>query len=292
MSLLDALTGIDTLNLIALGAVVFIGLPHGALDGALAAHLGWMDSKKKAAFFLTGYIAMAALVVGLWFIAPVLIFIVFLAISMFHFGKGDISSADKQFTSIESVARGGLVIAGISQFHATEADSIFQVLVGLDTELVWLFLDAALAVTIVCCGMTMITKKGQERGKFFGEITGLTLVFGILPPLVGFSIYFCLIHSIRHFASMRAMLSDTITKLQITKTTILFSAISWAAGLIILAQQSNNIGVEPALLQVIFIGLAALTVPHMILIDGYTEYQKSRSRADFNRRTLRFQHSS
>jgi len=282
MSLLDALAGIDTLNLIALGAVVFIGLPHGALDGALAAHFGWMESKKKAALFLLGYVAMAALVVGFWFIAPAISFIIFLAISMFHFGKGDVSSADKQFTSIESLARGGLVIAGISQFHTTDTDSIFQALVGVDTELVWLFLDAALAVTIVCCGMTMVTKKGQERGKFFGEIAGLTLIFGILPPLVGFSIYFCLIHSMRHFATMRAMLTDTISKLQITRFTVLFSAMCWAVGLILLAQQSNNIGIEPALLQVIFIGLAALTVPHMILIDGYTEYQKSRFKAEFS----------
>ena len=44
MSLVDALAGIDTLNLIALGAVVFIGLPHGAMDGALAALFGWMES--------------------------------------------------------------------------------------------------------------------------------------------------------------------------------------------------------------------------------------------------------
>ena len=45
MSLADALSGIDTLNLIALGAVVFIGLPHGAMDGALAAH--WLDGKQE-----------------------------------------------------------------------------------------------------------------------------------------------------------------------------------------------------------------------------------------------------
>ena len=50
MSLADALSGIDTLNLIALGAVVFIGLPHGAMDGALAAHFGWMESKKTVSY--------------------------------------------------------------------------------------------------------------------------------------------------------------------------------------------------------------------------------------------------
>ena len=123
--------------------------------------------------------------------------------------------------------------------------------------------------------MTVANKQGRERGLFLGEIAILSLLFAILPPLVGFSIYFCLIHSIRHFAAMRTMLADTISKFQITRTTVLFSAMCWAVGLIILAQQSSNVGVEPALLQVIFIGLAALTMPHMMLVDGYVEYQKS-----------------
>ena len=275
MSLTSALSSMDTLNLIALMCVVFIGLPHGAMDGALAAHFGWMESKKKAATFLIGYVAMAALVVGFWFVAPAISFIIFLGISMYHFGKGDVNTDGEEPSVTESLARGGVVIGGISQFHRVDADEIFQVLIGSNTELVWLFLNSVVPMTLIFAILSMVNKNTGERGSFLAEIAGLALIFSILPPLVGFAIYFCLIHSIRHFASMRAMISDTITKLQITKTTILFSAISWAAGLIILAQQSSNIGFEPALLQVIFIGLAALTVPHMILVDGYTEYQKS-----------------
>ena len=275
MSLTTALSSMDTLNLIALMCVVFIGLPHGAMDGALAAHFGWMESKKKAATFLIGYVAMAALVVGFWFVAPAISFIIFLGISMYHFGKGDVNTDGEEPSVTESLARGGVVIGGISQFHRVDADEIFQVLIGSNTELVWLFLNSVVPMTLIFAILSMVNKNTGERGSFLAEIAGLALIFSILPPLVGFAIYFCLIHSIRHFASMRAMISDTITKLQITKTTILFSAISWAAGLIILAQQSSNIGFEPALLQVIFIGLAALTVPHMILVDGYTEYQKS-----------------
>ncbi|MBJ64590.1 MAG: hypothetical protein CMB55_07350 [Euryarchaeota archaeon] len=275
MSLTTALSSMDTLNLIALMCVVFIGLPHGAMDGALAAHFGWMESKKKAATFLIGYVAMAALVVGFWFVAPAISFIIFLGISMYHFGKGDVNTDGEEPSVTESLARGGVVIGGISQFHRVDADEIFQVLIGSNTELVWLFLNSVVPMTLIFAILSMVNKTTGERGSLLAEIAGLALIFSILPPLVGFAIYFCLIHSIRHFASMRAMLSDTITKLQITKTTILFSAISWAAGLIILAQQSSNIGFEPALLQVIFIGLAALTVPHMILVDGYTEYQKS-----------------
>ena len=167
MSLADALSSIDTLNLIALGAVVFIGLPHGAMDGALAAHFGWMESKKKAVSFLLGYIAMAALVVGFWFVAPAISFIIFLAISMFHFGKGDVNNQGKQLSTAESLARGGVVIAGISQFHKTDADTIFQALIGSNTDLVWLFLDAAVAITIVCFVISLAGKSGQRARAIF-----------------------------------------------------------------------------------------------------------------------------
>ena len=47
----------------------------------------------------------------------------------------------------------------------------------------------------------------------------------------------------------------------------LFTLASWAGGAIILLWlDSGNISQD--LLQVIFIGLAALTVPHMMLVDG------------------------
>jgi len=48
---------------------------------------------------------------------------------------------------------------------------------------------------------------------------------------------------------------------------------------VVLAQQSASIGVELALLKVFFTGLAALTVPHMILVDGFLNYETSAGQA-------------
>jgi len=50
---------------------------------------------------------------------------------------------------------------------------------------------------------------------------------------------------------------------------------TWVVGLLAVANHSSSIGLQPALLQVIFIGLAALTVPHMILVDGIAKHQSS-----------------
>ena len=75
---------------------------------------------------------------------------------------------------------------------------------------------------------------------------------------------------------MRAVLDSTVSKLQITQTTVVFTLLTWGFGLLILVQQSASIGVEPALLKVVFIGLAALTVPHMLLVDGVLERSTQR----------------
>ena len=43
---------------------------------------------------------------------------------------------------------------------------------------------------------------------------------------------------------------------------------TWAVGLVVLAYQSTSVGLEPALLQVVFIGLAALNSTAHDLVDG------------------------
>lgn len=275
MSLLAELLSVDLLNLIALLAVVFIGLPHGAMDGALAIHLGWMNRPVKAAMFLLAYIGLAALVVGMWLIVPTIGFLIFLAISLFHFGRGDIVPRAKEHQLSEVLMRGGLVLSGISLFHRGEVDGIFEVLIGDNTTSVWLFLQALGAMTILLIPVVVASKPSHERWSTGLEISGLLLLFAIAPPLLGFAIYFCCIHSVRHFSHMGKMLKSTIQQMQITRTTVLFSLMTWAVGLMILARQSTSIGLEPALLQVIFIGLAALTVPHMILVDGIAKHEQA-----------------
>ena len=275
MSLLAELMSVDVLNLIGLLAVVFIGLPHGAMDGALAIHLGWMNRPIKAATFLLAYVSLAALVVGIWLVVPTVGFLMFLAISLFHFGRGDIVPRAKDHQLAEVLMRCGLVLAGISLFHRSEVDSIFVVLIGSNTEIVWLFLQAVGVLTLVLIPYVIFSKSKQEKASASVEVIGLLALFAIAPPLLGFAIYFCGVHSVRHFKHMGTMLKSTLQQFQVTRTTVIFSLMTWAVGLLVLANQSASIGLEPALLQIIFIGLAALTVPHMILVDGIAKHEQS-----------------
>ena len=58
MDIVSALAGIPVLTLIALAAVVIIGLPHGALDGAIAIQLGMSQNLLSLIRFLVLYICL------------------------------------------------------------------------------------------------------------------------------------------------------------------------------------------------------------------------------------------
>ena len=172
MTFIASILSPDIVNLFALLAVVFIGLPHGAMDGALAVHFGWLGRPYKAALFLLSYVGLAALVVVAWALAPVFSFIGFLAISAYHFGRGDATTIIPGRHVVESMARGGLVIAGISQFHRAEVNEVFLTVVGADTTWIWLFLDGLTVLTVGCIVEALVFKERQKRQRFALEMGG------------------------------------------------------------------------------------------------------------------------
>ena len=50
-------------------------------------------------------------------------------------------------------------------------------------------------------------------------------------------------------------------------STLIFTVISWVGGLGIVYYLVQNLSLYESILKVIFIGLAALTLPHMLLVD-------------------------
>ena len=80
---------LSVIDMMALLCIVFIGLPHGAFDGALYALLPSGERKASLLRFLALYSLTALLIIGLWLVFPVISLLLFLAISAFHFGKGD-----------------------------------------------------------------------------------------------------------------------------------------------------------------------------------------------------------
>ena len=88
-----------------------------------------------------------------------------------------------------------------------------------------------------------------------------------LTPVLAFTIYFCFLHSIRHsFSLINEM--DKSFKIGLKKFIIKALPLTLVTGLIFLISiyfLNNLYKIDEAIYKVIFIGLASLTFPHILL---------------------------
>jgi len=101
------------------------------------------------------------------------------------------------------------------------------------------------------------------------ELGVLAVLFALTPPLVGFAVYFCCVHSARHVAAIMSGLRQHMSANAMLLQTLVFTVASWLAGAAAIWWFADMADPQPVILRVVFIGLAALTVPHMILVDGF-----------------------
>ena len=270
MSIDASIANLGLFNLLALLLVSLIGLPHGAFDSAIAAHLGYIGRPLSLMRFLLFYTLITALVVALWLIFPIVSLIVFLLISTIHFGLGDARAERGWFKWVQVITHGLTVVAGISQLHKSEVDKIFGYLIGHDTAMVWIAIDMMSIILVVSFVIYAWQSFWDTRWRYgFLELILLLLFFSILPPLVSFALYFCCIHSLRHLLILWRSLSSMYQFNDVYFHAISYTIASWIMGGIAFWWCAEQMSGESALLRVVFIGLAALTVPHMILVDGF-----------------------
>ena len=239
--------------------VAVVGLPHGALDPLVARKAGLWKNPAGLAWFLTAYLALAAMALLLWMWAPKFSLAAFLAYSAWHF-SGDWRDWLPRGWRL---CAGAAVICAPSLLHPDLVAGYFSVLTGEDSSgivraLQWLAIPA-LAGTIFSAARCIRTQP-----KVSAELGVLAVSALALPPLIFFLLYFCALHSPRHLIdTVQGMKRSTaaFTAIGITLATLALGALFFVL--------SPSAELDQRLLQITFIGLAVLTVPHMILIEHY-----------------------
>jgi beta-carotene 15,15'-dioxygenase len=267
--MIEGLVLLDMASVVALLFVVLIGLPHGAFDGAIANHLGAGRSLAAASKFITSYCAAAGLVITVWIMFPAVTLTLFLIISMIHFGRGDASARLRPVFMMQVLLHGGLPIFGIIYFQQSSVVSLFDALTNGDSNLPILTSNIMVPVMGLMTGVySLMAFRDSSLRARFAEFVLLAVVFAFLPPLVSFALYFCIIHTGRHMRRIWHVLASSSSPKGLYKQAAGFTLASWlVGGVTLLWLETGNL--DAALLQVVFIGLAALTVPHMILVDGF-----------------------
>ncbi len=257
--------------------VAVLGLPHGAVDHwqgrewlrPLLGHW-WL------AAFGGGYVAAAGLVVFAWSTWPPVLLGGFLVLAAAHFGSEDAATLPVTRPGparhLETALRGAMPAVLPPLLHVEATAPLFAALLpATEPAAVAGVLEGARVVLPPFIGaLLVIAALGLVRdARLAGaEIVVLLLLFASVPPLPAFALYFCAWHAPRHTLAVLhdaghrrlgpALLRFARGAAPLTALTIAIAAASWWL-------LRDAFGEQAALLQVVFIGLAALTVPHVLL---------------------------
>lgn len=241
--------------------ILSLGVPHGAFDISLARDRGLYTGKTGLALFLASYISYAAVMIIGFVLAPRFALPAFIAISAWHFGgdwRGKLNWASRAVV-------GGAIITSPTVFFQNEVIQIFDWIaptaVAQSTagfmRLVCFPLLFASAIIVFNLSVRSLTAGG--------EIATILLVSLFLPPLAFFLLYFCGFHSVRHFCEVAEELRVR------SADRFLWECFPYApiaiAGTLAGALAFGELGFGKAALGAVFVSLAALTVPHMLLVD-------------------------
>ena len=264
---------------ICLLLILSIGISHGSLDNFKGRKLFQILEIDNFSIFYFAYILIALIVIFLWILIPYVSLIIFLMVASYHFGK-----EDTQFLIIENsyynqflfFLKGSLIVFAPMYFHFDETISIFRLLL-IENETFYKFLDLIESnrVLLYCVILSTLANillftKNFELKKFtiFLDYFSILIINYYFSPLVAFTIYFCFLHSIRHSISLMFELDENNLgngfKIFIKKALPLtfITAIFCVIGLYLL---NNTYNFDSSILKIIFIGLASLTFPHILL---------------------------
>ena len=272
-------TNFNISSLICLFLILIIGVSHGSLDHEKGKKLFKILNIKSISFFYLSYVLISILVIFIWIIIPSSSLIIFLAVASYHFGKEDtqfLISENSYFNKLLFFFKGLLIILAPMFFHFNETISIFKLLL-VDNEifystLAFIEVNKILHLLIILSTFSSIylffNKFEIKKFTIFLDYFSILILNYYLDPLVAFTFYFCFLHSIRHSITLINEIDNqnftngikVFTKKALPLT--ILTAIFCLIGLYLL---NNSYDLNSSILKLIFIGLASLTFPHILL---------------------------
>lgn len=291
----------------ALSLIVF-GLPHGAVDHLAMPRLLGRKAGTTGPVILVGllYLVLGGLYLALWFAAPVAAFALFIALTWFHWGGGDLHALSAFVSdrggyptgqtrrALTLLVRGGLpmlvpLLAFPETYRAVAVNTVglfvpagpgasswaldpyFRLLAGVTFAL--------FAVGVLISGYGSAKKSGA-RGVWLVDGTEtaiLALYFALVPPVLAVGLYFCLWHATRHVARLVLLDEKSTGALEagrVAPALVRFardSAPLTVAALVLLlglylVVPPETSAAPSSLLALYLVLVSALTLPHVVVV--------------------------
>ena len=261
---------------IAFLLIGLIGMSHGSIDHILATDVLKILPKRKLHFFIATYLSIIALYLFFWFISPFLSFLLFLLYSAYHFGQADTEIITKNIpgrhSKIIGFNYGLIIISTLLIFSRENIISIFpdwfnksiklELIMGYCKPIFYSSIITQIAIGILLA----IYKKVKPRQiiDFSIQLFIVLLIFSYLPPLIAFSLYFGLWHSLlvlqKEFKTFYSY-SLVTSKIDFIKKLAPFTMLSLVGLILIVSFSSFNIHLTT------LIAISVLAFPHTIIME-------------------------
>ncbi|MBX0286350.1 Brp/Blh family beta-carotene 15,15'-dioxygenase [Haloarcula salinisoli] len=282
-------------------SALLLGLPHGAVD-----HLAVARTRgRRPDLWAIGRVVALYTVVGgayavAWFLAPAVAFALFIFVTWFHWGQGDLytlvvlADADHLRTPVQRLAvvvvRGGLpmlvpllafpewyrrvAVTLVGRF-APDAVAALSPAFRPDVRLGLAIAYSAVVVATLSVGYARATDSAPWRLDA-AETFGLVAFFALVPPVLAIGVYFCLWHSLRHIARLLLVDDAATAALGEGDSTAAFArfardaapltlvSLALLAGLALLVPNPPETVPEWVGLYLVFI--AVVTLPHVVVV--------------------------
>jgi Brp/Blh family beta-carotene 15,15'-monooxygenase len=252
--------------------ILFLGIPHGALDIFLLQKIS--ASKAELVKLIAVYCLALLAMVAAWTFVPEGAFLFFVLFSCFHFAQSDLSRKLESAslfspTGLEFAARFLIPFFIAFGFQPERSIELAKIIHPAEVfqQLVPMFrLAGVLAVVlsgfIVLLELWFVVAKKAAWRVVSLEPVVLCLLFILLDPLYAFGIYFCFVHSVKHIFNF--LTSDV----QIAWKDFLPFWLLPVCGVVGLATYSRleNASIETALFKWSIIVISSMALPHAFLV--------------------------
>ncbi len=259
--------------ILCLFTILIIGISHGSLDNIKGRELLKSFGYKSNSFFYLSYLMISLLLIILWLILPNTTLFLFLVVAAFHFGKEDtVFYFKKKFLMSEILffLKGSSVIIAPLLFQKDATNTIFKTL-NFNVFESTIFNNQFLIILLILSFLSSIYISNKQnielKALMIMDFSSLIILNIFLTPILAFTLYFCFLHSIRHSISLIFELDKSFKvgfKKFVSKA-IPLTVITGVIFLIAIYVLNNFYMLDEAIYKVIFIGLASLTFPHILL---------------------------
>ena len=269
---------LDISSTICLFLILTIGVSHGSLDNIKGKKLLKIFNFEGIYIFYIIYIFIALSVIFIWLLFPAATLLIFLSVAAFHFGKEDtqfLINKKSYIIQLLYLLKGLLIILAPLFFHFDDTVKIFKSLLVVN-ESFYLFLEfleekKIIEIAIILSSLSsiflFIDKFELKKFVIFFDYFSIIILNYYFNPLTAFTIYFCFLHSFRHSIKLIFELNKNfkIGIFLFIKKALPLTFITGIIFIVALNFLNHEFKLNESVNMVIFIGLASLTFPHILL---------------------------